>query len=164
MREKDVPKTTFKCHYGHYEFLVMTLGITNEPTTFQYCMNHVFNTKLRKFLLVFFDDLLIYRKIWEDHLQHVHQISGIMEGQYLYAKESKCESGMTKILYLGHIIGVKGVHVNQENIQAILDWPTPKTLIELKGFLGICCYYRRFVKGFSHFCAPLIDLTRKGTF
>jgi hypothetical protein len=87
-----------------------------------------------------------------------------MEGKYLYAKESKCEFGMTAVLYLGHIIGVKGVQVHQEKIQAILDWPTPKTLTESKGFLGICCYYRRFVKGFSQLCERLTDLTKKGAF
>ena len=87
----------------------------------------------------------------------MEQILAIMEEQSLYAKESKCEFGMTEVLYLGHIIGVKGVQVHQEKIQAILDWPTPKTLTELKGFLGICCYYRRFVKGFSQLCAPLTD-------
>jgi hypothetical protein len=88
----------------------------------------------------------------------------IMEEQSLYAKESKCEFGMTKVLYLGHIIGVKGVQLHQEKIQAILDRPTPKTLTELKGFWGIYCYYRRFVKGFSQLCAPLTDLTRNGAF
>jgi hypothetical protein len=82
----------------------------------------------------------------------------------LYAKESKCEFGMTEDLYLGHIIGVKGVQVHQEKIQAILDWPTPKTLTESRGFLSICSYYKRFVKGFSQLCAPLIDLTKKGAF
>jgi hypothetical protein len=164
MREQHVPKTAFGCHYGHYEFPVILFGLTNASATFQYCMNHVFNKKLRKNLLVFFDDLLIYSRTWEQHIQHVEQILAIMEDQSLYAKESKCEFGMIEVLYLRHIIGVKGVHVHQEKIQAILDWTTPKTLIELKGFLGICCYYRRFVKGFSHLCAPLTDLTKKGAF
>ena len=164
MREQDISKTAFLCHYGHYEFLVMPFGLTNAPATFQSCMNHLFNKQLRKFLLVFFDDLLIYSKTWEEHLQHVEQILAIMKEQFLYAKESKCEFGMTEVLYLGHIIGVKGVQVHQEKIQAILDWPTPRTLTELKGFLGICCYYMRFVKGFSQLCAPLIDLTKKGAF
>jgi hypothetical protein len=109
MREEDIPKTAFRCHYGHYEFLVMPFGLTNAPTTFQSCMNHVFNKQLRKHLLVFFDDLIIYNKTWEEHLQHVEQILTIMEGQSLYANESKCEFGMTKVLYLGHIIGVKDV-------------------------------------------------------
>jgi hypothetical protein len=164
MREQYLPKTAFRCHYGHYEFSVMPFGLTNAPTTFESCMNHVFNKQLRKFLLVFFDDLLIYSKTWEEHIQHVEQILAIMEGQSLYAKESKCEFGMTEVLYLGHIIGVKGVQVHQEKIQAILDWTTPNTLTELKGFLGICCYYRRFVKGLSQLCAPLTYLTRKGAF
>jgi hypothetical protein len=162
MREEDIPKTAFGCHYGHYEFLVMPFGLTNAPATFQSCMNHVFNKQLRKHLLVFFDDFLIYIKTWEEHIQHVEHILSIMEEQSLYANESKCEFGMTEVLYLGHIIGVKGVQVHQEKIQAIVDWPTPKTLTKLRGFLGICSYYRRFVKGFSQLCAPLTDSTKKG--
>jgi hypothetical protein len=78
-REEDIHKTTFKCHYGHYEFLVMPFGLTNTPTTFQSCMNHIFNKKLRKLLLVFFDDLLIYNRMWEEHLKHVDEILTIME-------------------------------------------------------------------------------------
>jgi hypothetical protein len=94
----------------------------------------------------------------------VEQILTIIEEQSLYAKESKCEFGMTKVLYLGQIIRVKGVQVHQEKIQAIIDWPTPNTHTKLNGFLGICCYYRRFVKGFSQICAPLTDLTKKWAF
>jgi hypothetical protein len=100
MREEDISKTTFRCHYGHYEFLVMPFGLTNAPATFQSCMNHMFNKQLRKYLLVFFDDLLIYSKTWEEHLRHVDQILSIMEEQSLYAKESKREFGMTEVLYL----------------------------------------------------------------
>jgi hypothetical protein len=121
MREEDISKTTFRCHYSRYEFLVMPFGLTNAPTTFQSCMNHVFNKQLRKHLLVFFDDLLIYNKTWEEHLWHVDQILSIMEEQSLYAKESKCEFGMTEVLYLGHIIGAKGVQVHQEKIKAIME-------------------------------------------
>jgi hypothetical protein len=164
MREEDISKTTFRCHYDHYEFLVMPFGLTNAPATFQSCMNHVFNKQPRKHLLVFFDDLLIYSKTWEEHLRHVDQILSIMEEQSLYAKESKCEFGMTKVLYLGHIIGAKGVQVHQEKITAIREWPTLKTLTELRGFLGLCTYYRKFVKGFSQLCTPLTDLTKKGSF
>jgi hypothetical protein len=107
MREEDISKIAFRCHYDHYEFLVMPFGLTNAPATFQSCMNHVFNRQLRKHLLVFFDDLLIYNKTWEEHLRHVDQILSIMEEQSLYAKESKCDFGMTEVLYLGHIIGEK---------------------------------------------------------
>jgi hypothetical protein len=94
MREEDISKPTFRCHYDHYEFLVMPFGLTNAPTMFQSFMNHVFNKQLRKHLLVFFDDLLIYNKTWEEHLWHVDQILSIMEEQSLYV-ESKCEFGMT---------------------------------------------------------------------
>jgi hypothetical protein len=164
IREQDIEKTTFRCHFGHFEFLVMSFGLTNAPATFQSCMNHIFNRQLRKFLLVFFDDILIYNRTWEEHLRHLDEVLSIMQSQSLYAKESKCEFGMTKILYLGHIINAQGVQVHQENIQAILDWPTPRTLTELRGFFGLCSYYRRFVKGFSQLGAPLTDLTKKGAF
>jgi hypothetical protein len=148
----------------HYEFLVMHFGLTNAPSTFQSCMNHIFNKQLRKFLLAFFNDLLIYRKTWKDHLKRVDEILSIMEDQSLYAKESKCEFGMTKVLYLKHIIVAQGVQVHQKKIQTILDWPIPKKLTGIKGFLGICSYYRSFIKGFSQLCAPLTDLTKKGAF
>jgi hypothetical protein len=95
----------------------MPFGLTNAPATFQSCMNHVFNKQLRKFLLVFFDDILIYNKTWEDHLCYLDEVLGTIEGQQLYAKESKCKFGMTEILYLGHMIGKNGVHVHQETIQ-----------------------------------------------
>ena len=164
VREQDVHKTAFRCHYGHYEFLVMPFGLTNAPATFQSCMNHIFNKQLRKFLLVFFDDLLIYSKTWEEHLQQLDEILTIMEEQSLYAKASKCEFGLREILFLGHVISAEGVQVHQEKIQAILDWPTPRSLTELRGFFGLCSYYRRFVKGFSQLGAPLTDLTKKGAF
>ena len=149
MREEDVEKTAFRCDYGHYEFLVMLFGLTNAPTTFQSCMNRIFNKKLRKYLLVFFDDLLIYSRTWEEHLKHLNEVLSIMEEQSLFAKQSKCEFGMTEILYLGHVVSQYGVQVHQEKIQAILDWPPPKSLTDLRGFFGLCSYYRRFVKGFS---------------
>jgi hypothetical protein len=87
-----------------------------------------------------------------------------MQAYSLYATESKCEHGMRELLYLGHIISDRGVQVHQEKIRAILDWPTPKNLMELRGFFGICSYYRRFVKGFSQLGAPLTDLTKEGVF
>jgi hypothetical protein len=142
----------------------MSFGLTNAPATFQSCMNHVFNKQLRKFLLVFFDDILIYSRTWEDHLRHLDEVLGILEEQQLYAKESKCEFGMTEMLYLGHVIGENGVQVHQEKIRAIIEWPTPRNLTELKIFLGLCTYYRKFVKGFSQLMTPLTDLTKKGAF
>jgi hypothetical protein len=94
-------------------------------------MNHIFNKQLRKFLLVFFDNLLIYNRTWKEHLWHVDEILTIMEEQSLFSKEEKCEFGLIEILYLGHVIGVEGVKVHQEKIQMILDWPTPRSITEL---------------------------------
>ena len=91
-------KTTFRCHYGHYEFLVMPFGLTNAPTTFQSCMNHIFKKQLRKNVLVFFDDILIYGRTWEEHLQHLDEVFSLMEKHFLFAKESKCKFGLTEIL------------------------------------------------------------------
>jgi hypothetical protein len=104
IREQDIEKTTFRCCFGHFEFLVMSFGLTNATSTFQSCMNHIFRGQLRKFLLVFFDDILIYNKTWDEHLAHLEEVLGIMKAQSLYAKESKCEFGMRELLYLGHII------------------------------------------------------------
>jgi hypothetical protein len=114
----------------------MPFGLTNAPATFQSCMNHIFRGQLRKYLLVFFDDILIYRKTWDDHLEHLREDLDIMQSQSLYAKEYKCEFGMREILYMGYIISGKGVQVHQEKIKAILDWPMPKNLTKLKGFFN----------------------------
>ena len=142
----------------------MPFGLTNAPATFQSCMNHIFRSHLRKFLLVFFDDILIYSRTWEEHLQHIEAVLHILEEQQFYAKLSKCEFGMTEMLYLGHIIGVDGVRVHEEKIRAIRDWPEPRNVMELQGFIGICTYYRKFVKNFSQLAVPLTYLTKKGAF
>jgi hypothetical protein len=142
----------------------MLFGLTNAPTTFQSYMNHVSNKLLSKFLLFFFDDMLIYGRNWEDHLRHLDKVLGILEEKQLYAKDSKCEFGMNDMLYLGHVIGKNGVQVHQEKLKEIIEWPIPINLIELKSFLGLCTYYRKFVKGFSQLTTPLTDLTKKGAF
>lgn len=111
MRE-DVEKTAFRCHYGHYEFLVMPFRLTNALATFQSWMNRIFNKQLRKYLLVFFDDILIYSKTWEEHLRQLDEVPRIMEAQSLFAKQSKYEFGMTEILYLGHVVSKHGVQVH----------------------------------------------------
>jgi hypothetical protein len=97
-------------------------------------------------------------------MRHLDEVLSIMKAQSLYAKESKCEFGMTELLYLGHIISAQGVQVHQEKIRAILDWPMPKNVTELRSFFRLCSYYRRFVRGFSQLGAPLTDLTKHGAF
>jgi hypothetical protein len=162
IREKDITKMAFRCHFGHFEFLVMPFGLTNALATFQTCMNHIFRDQLRKSILVFFDDILVYSKIWQEHMMHLDEVLSIMEAQSLYTKESKCEFNMTELLYLGHIINAQGVQVHQEKIRAILDWPTPRNVTELRSFFKLCIYCKRFVGGFSQLGAPLMDLTKHG--
>ena len=121
MKEEYIPKNTFRTHECHYEFLVIPFGLTNAPSTFQGLMNSIFKPFLRKFLLVFFDDILIYRKSWEDHVQHVDGELQLLKEKKLYAKPSKCFFGVKEVEYLGHIVSHEGVKVDPNNIKAMMD-------------------------------------------
>lgn len=164
MSPADVYKTAFKSHAGHYEYLVMPFGLSNAPCTFQSLMNHVFRDISRKFLLVFFDDILVYSPDWETHLQHLHEVFSILRQQQLYLKASKCTFGATVIEYLGHFISAEGVSTDPAKISTITNWPTPTAVKQLRSFLGLANYYRRFIKGYSLLSRPLTSLLQKDGF
>lgn len=160
----DIDKTAFRTHDGHYEFLVMPFGLTNAPSTFQSLMNEVFRPCLRRFILVFFDDILIYSKTWVDHLQHLRMTLQLLRQHQLFAKMTKCVFGKMEVEYLGHLVSVKGVSAEPSKLQAISSWPVPSTLRELRSFLGFTGYYRRFIQNYGKLCSPLHVLLKKDSF
>eukprot|EP00253_Pinus_taeda_P024457 PITA_24457 len=145
MKTEDILKTSFRTHEGHYEFLVMPFGLTNEPFIFQGLMNSIFKPFLRKFVLVFFDDILIYNKSCKDHVQHVDRVLKLWEKKQLYAKSSKCFFGVQEVEYLDHIVSHEGIKVHPRKINAIKEWKIPTSIKHLQGFLKLIGYYCKFV-------------------
>ncbi|XP_058733853.1 uncharacterized protein LOC131605523 [Vicia villosa] len=160
---EDTHKTAFRTFDGHYEFLVMPFGLTNAPSTFQSAMNDLLRPYLRRFVLVFFDDILIYSNSYSDHLLHLTLILDLLASNKFVAKLSKCVFAVPKVDYLGHVISLSGVTPDPDKIQAIVDWPQPRSLTQLRGFLGLTGFYRRFVRHYATLAAPLTDLLRSTT-
>lgn len=161
IRGEDVPKTTFRTRYGHYEFLVMSFGLTNAPAAFMDLMNRVFKQFLDKFVIVFIDDILVYSKSPNDHEQHLRIVLQRMREEQLYAKFSKCEFWLKQVAFLGHIVSKEGISVDPSKVEAVQKWPCPSTVTEIRSFLGLAGYYRRFAKDFSRIAASLTRLIQK---
>ncbi|GJR13412.1 putative reverse transcriptase domain-containing protein [Tanacetum coccineum] len=162
VREQDISKTAFRTRYGHYEFLVMPFGLTNAPAVFMDLMNRIFHEYLDKFVIVFIDDILVYSKSEEEHERHLRIVLEILRQKKLYAKFSKCEFWLQQVAFLGHIVSADGIIMDPSKVEAITKWPRPTTVTEVRSFLGLAGYYRRFVEGFSRLALPLTQLMRKG--
>ncbi|KAI3821562.1 hypothetical protein L1987_09130 [Smallanthus sonchifolius] len=152
---------TFRTRYGHYEFLVMPFGLTNVPAVFMDLMNRVCKPYLDKFVIVFIDDILIYSQTNEEHEHHLKSILELLRNEKRYAKFSKCEFRIREVHFLGHVINKKGIHVIPTKIEAIKNWEAPRTPTEVRQFLGLAGYYKRFIENFLKIALPLTTLTQK---
>ncbi|KAH9792628.1 Endonuclease [Citrus sinensis] len=161
IREGDEWKTAFKTKYGLYEWLVMPFGLSNAPSTFMRLMNHVLRVFIGKFVVVYFDDILIYSKGLDEHIEHLQSVLTVLRKEKLYAHLKKCSFCTNQIVFLGYVVSAKGIEVDEEKVKAIKEWPTPKSVSEVRSFHGLASFYRRFVKDFSTLAAPLTEIVKK---
>ena len=152
VRETDIPKTTFRTRYGHFEFTVMPFGLTNAPATFMDLMHRVFQPYLDQFVVVFVDDVLIYSQSEWEHEYHLRIVLQLLR---------ECEFWLTEVRFLGHVVSASGVSVDPKKVEAVMSWERPKSVFEIHSFLGLAGYYRRFIEDFSKLAAPMTRLTRK---
>jgi hypothetical protein len=161
IRASDIPKTAFSTRYGLYEYLVMSFVLTNALAYFMYLMNSVFMPELDKFVVVFIDDILVYSKNEAEHAEHLHIVPQRLRDHRLYAKLSKCNFWLKEIKFLGHTISQDWVSVDPEKVQEVMDWKPPTTVRQIRSFLGLAGYYRRFIPDFSRISKPMTELLKK---
>lgn len=161
VRTEYIEKTAFRTQYGQFEYLVTPFGLSEAPGCFQTLMNNIFRPHLDEFILVYLDYILIFIKTEEEHLKHIKVTLETLRQNNLYAKLAKCHFFQTELEYLGHRISGEGIRVDPKTIIAVTEWDRPTTVKQIQSFLGLCNYYRKFVRDFAKIASPLTDLTKK---
>ena len=160
---EDVSKTAVNTPLGHFEFNVMGFGLTNAPATFTALMNNVLKPFLRKSVVVFLDDILIFSRTWEDHIRHIREVLTALKSHNLFCKAKKCEFATKCVTFLGHQITGTSLAPDEEKLVAVKDWPEPKSVPEVRRFLGFSNYFRRFIDHYASIARPLEEITGRYT-
>ena len=161
VRDEDVYKIAFRTHFGWYEYLVVLFGLTNAPTTFMMLMNDVLRPFTGFFVVNFIDDVLVYSKNLIDHEVHLHSVFQALRQHGLFANSEKTFLCLVEIEYLGHIVSAYGIRMDPKKVAVILAWPVPQNVSELRSFLGLSCFYHKFIKYYSFIAAPMTDLLQE---
>ena len=164
MREGDEWKTAFKTRDGLYEWMVMPFGLSNAPSTFMRFMNHILESCIGNFVVVYFDDILIYSKNSMEHLEHLRQLFSILREQRLFVNLKKCDFYVERIIFIGYVVTKDGIEMDRSKIEAITNWPTPSSIHDVKSFRGLVSFYRRFIRGFSSIMAPITECLKGDKF
>ncbi|GJR65739.1 putative nucleotidyltransferase, ribonuclease H [Tanacetum coccineum] len=164
LRPGDEWKTAFKTREGLYEWLVMPFGLSNAPSTFMRVMNQLLRPFIGKFVVVYFDDILIYSASFSEHVSHVRQVLTLLRKDSFYAATKKCVFMTPKVLFLGYVVSGEGIQVDESKVAVVQEWPTPTTITEVRSFHGLASFYRRFIPNFSSIMAPLTDCMKGKSF
>ena len=159
--EEDRPKTAFRTPFGHFQFKVLIEGLTNAPATFQTVMNRIFHPYIRKFVVVYIDDILVFSKTEAEHQAHLRIVLDLLRQERFYVCKAKSMFAQTEVRYLGHIVDSEGIRPDPKKVEAVQSWPVPKNVSDVRSFLGLCNYFRKFMDHYSEVAIPLTNLTRK---
>ena len=160
LRDSDRPKTAFNTHFGKFEYKVLPIGLCNAPAVFQAAMNTVFGSLLIRSVCVYLDDILIFSNNEEEHLKHLDMVLTILRQHDLKAKRLKCEFFKPELKYLDHLISANGMHPDPAKVSSAVDWPTPVSAYEVRSFLGLANYFRKYIWAFAATAAPLVALLK----
>ena len=161
VNKKDVPKTAFLTHMGLYQYKVLCFGLCNAPSTFQTVMNRVF-PHCQAFTVVYMDDILVFSKNLEEHEQHLKEVMATLQKNRMFAKRSKCQFAKKSMTFLGHIVDSEGISVDPNTTKLVREWPVPKSVDDIKAFLGLATYFRKYVMDLASKAAPLYKMVSSG--